>query len=308
MSATLLGLGCGQPKGSAEILLKAALASAEETGAHVELVRLAELDVEGDDAWWFWEKLVACDALILSTPILSRTVTGRMKLLGDRLLGPNADAAIISELLRLRAAGAEPVVSFRVDERVLKPRVAGFIAVGGSLTSQWKTLALPVMHTMTFTMQMAVADQVVFEGAGTPRSIVLDEAAVARAGVLGRNVAEQIGRPFDEVEYRGEQGVCPMCHLSVVVLRATDVECATCGARGRLAGERVEFTPEGLLHSVISLHERHQHALEIQETAARQNAVREEIERSEEHTSELQSPVHLVCRLLLEKKKEMRRS
>src|SRR5690348_18333426 len=27
-------------------------------------------------------------------------------------------------------------------------------------------------------------------------------------------------------------------------------------------------------------------------------------ERSEEHTSELQSPVHLVCRLLLEKKKQ----
>src|SRR5690348_17600272 len=27
--------------------------------------------------------------------------------------------------------------------------------------------------------------------------------------------------------------------------------------------------------------------------------------RSEEHTSELQSPVHLVCRLLLEKKKNM---
>src|SRR5690348_17912992 len=29
----------------------------------------------------------------------------------------------------------------------------------------------------------------------------------------------------------------------------------------------------------------------------------EAVERSEEHTSELQSPVHLVCRLLLEKKK-----
>src|SRR5438876_6834570 len=28
------------------------------------------------------------------------------------------------------------------------------------------------------------------------------------------------------------------------------------------------------------------------------------VERSEEHTSELQSPVHLVCRLLLEKKKD----
>src|SRR5690348_18223471 len=34
-------------------------------------------------------------------------------------------------------------------------------------------------------------------------------------------------------------------------------------------------------------------------TRLRENAV----SRSEEHTSELQSPVHLVCRLLLEKKK-----
>ena len=32
------------------------------------------------------------------------------------------------------------------------------------------------------------------------------------------------------------------------------------------------------------------------------------IVRSEEHTSELQSPGHLVCRLLLEKKKTRRRS
>src|SRR5690348_17999413 len=33
-----------------------------------------------------------------------------------------------------------------------------------------------------------------------------------------------------------------------------------------------------------------------------------EVARSEEHTSELQSPVHLVCRLLLEKKKNIVRS
>src|SRR5690348_17891978 len=31
------------------------------------------------------------------------------------------------------------------------------------------------------------------------------------------------------------------------------------------------------------------------------------VPRSEEHTSELQSPVHLVCRLLLEKKKKFTR-
>src|SRR5690348_17758891 len=33
------------------------------------------------------------------------------------------------------------------------------------------------------------------------------------------------------------------------------------------------------------------------------SALLREFSRSEEHTSELQSPVHLVCRLLLEKKK-----
>ena len=39
----MLGLGCGQPHGSAEILLKAALRAAEDQGAEVELVRLDEL-------------------------------------------------------------------------------------------------------------------------------------------------------------------------------------------------------------------------------------------------------------------------
>ncbi|MEO8690982.1 MAG: hypothetical protein ABI611_22560, partial [Solirubrobacteraceae bacterium] len=181
------------------------------------------------------------------------------------------------------AAGGQPAVPFRIDERVLKPRVGGFIAVGGSLTPQWKTLALPVLHTMTFSMQTAIADQVVFEGAGTPRSIVLDDAALARAAELGRNVAEQIGRAFDDVEYRGDEpGLCPMCHLDVVALRGKDVECATCGARGELvvAGDdvSVRFTPEGCRSSVISLHGKHEHLREIQETATRHAGVREGIE------------------------------
>ena len=39
----ILGLGCGQPNGSAEILLKAALRAAEDVGAQAELVRVDEL-------------------------------------------------------------------------------------------------------------------------------------------------------------------------------------------------------------------------------------------------------------------------
>jgi multimeric flavodoxin WrbA len=281
----VLGLGCGQPDGSAEILLKAALRAAEGEGAEVELVRLDELRLPSgaaeaaapDDAWWLWERLVECDGLIVSTPIISRTVAARLKLLGDRLLGPNADAAIIAGLLALRHQGREPAVPFRVDERVLKPRVAGFLAVGGSLTPQWKTLTLPIMHTTTFSMHIAVVDQVQFAGAGTPRSVVLDAAAIDRAAALGRNVASQLGATFDEAHYLGPPGLCPLCHLDVVALHGADVECATCGARGRLGpGSQVTWTD--LSTSVISMAEKQAHAVEIQETAERHRELRPEIE------------------------------
>jgi multimeric flavodoxin WrbA len=285
MGKHLLGLGCGQPRGSAEILLKAALAEAETAGASVELVRLDELHIpsgpdapEPDDIWWFWERLVACDGLIVSTPIISRTVAARLKLLVDRLLGPNADAAIIEELVAVQRAGGDPVVPFRVDERVLKPRVAGFIAVGGSLTSQWKTLALPILHTTTFSMHMAVVDQVQFAGAGTPRSIVLDSAAIERAQRLGRNVATQLGRAFEDAVYLGDDpGLCPMCHLDVIVLRGRAVECATCGARGEL-GDDLTVRWTELESSVISMTEKRAHYREILATAQRHAEQREEIE------------------------------
>jgi multimeric flavodoxin WrbA len=281
----VLGLGCGQPHGSAEILLKAALRAAQGEGAAVELVRLDELRLpsggaeatEPDDAWWLWDRLAECDGLIVSTPIMSRTVAARLKLLGDRLLGPNADAAIIEGLLALRNQGQEPAVPFRIDERVLKPRVAGFLAVGGSLTPQWKTLTLPMMHATTFSMHIAVVDQVQFGGAGTPRSIVLDGAAIDRSALLGRNVASQLELPFDQARYLGPPGLCPMCHLDVIALHGADVACATCGARGLLTPDG-QVTWTDLSTSVISMAEKRAHAVEIQETAGRHGQVRAEID------------------------------
>jgi multimeric flavodoxin WrbA len=265
----VLGLSAGNAEGSAEILLSSALDAARRAGAAVQLVRLTDLDLDGDaDLDWLWERLVECDGLVVSTPIMSRTIAARLKLLVDRLLGPNADAAIIEQLVALRRAGTEPAVPFRVDERVLRPRVAGFLAVGGSLTPQWKTLALPLLHTVTFSMHIAVVDQVVFGGAGTPRSILLDDAALDRAARLGANVAGQLGRAFDEAAYLGEPGLCPMCHLNVVELTGTAVACATCGCRGELRADlTVRWTDRDT--SVLSMAEKRAHAAEIQETAAR---------------------------------------
>jgi len=278
----VLGLACGSVRGNAEITLKAALRAAEEAGADVELVRLDELALPGgaaerDDRDWLWERLVECDGLIVSTPIMNRAMAVQLKALSDRVLGPNADAAIIEGLVELRRQGKEAAVPFRVDERVLKPRVAGFLAVGGALTGQWRALALPLMHMLTCSMQIAVVDQVQFGGAGLSRSIVLDEAALDRAAGLGRNVASQLGVPFDQARYLGPPGLCPLCHLDLVILRGPDVECGTCGAAGRL-GPDLQITWTDRSVSIISMQERRAHAAEIQETAARQRKLSADID------------------------------
>ena len=280
MTRRLLGLSAGNPGGSVEIVLKEALTAAQATGAGVELVRLDDLDLEASpgqipaDAWWFWERLMDADGLVAAAPIISRTIPGRLKVLIDLLLGPNADRAIVEKLAAVRASGQEPQVPFRLDERVLKPRVAGFIAVGGSLSAQWKGLALPAMHILTFSMHTAVVDQIVVHGAGTPKSVVLDDAALKRSAALGANVAAQLGRTFDEAEYVGEPGLCPLCHLDVITLTGRDVQCATCGATGHLDDDlTVSWTD--LDTSVISMAEKRAHYDEILQTAQRHAAQRE---------------------------------
>ena len=285
---SILGLSAGNPGGSAEILLKEALRAAEEAGATVRLVRIDDLSLSQgpaagtDDAQWFWDQLMESDALIVSTPIYTRTIPGKLRLLGDKISGPQADVAFTAEILRMRAAGETIPVQFPIDERVLRSRVAGFIAVGGSMVSYWKSLALPLMHTLTASAQIAVVDQVQFAGAGSPASIVLDPDALERARQLGARVAEQVGRTYDEVEYRGEPGVCPVCHLDVIVLTPDGIECATCGARGSLTivdGEvSASFTPEGLEQSVMSMTEKVNHFHEVQETAARHAPLRPQID------------------------------
>jgi multimeric flavodoxin WrbA len=285
----VLGLSAGNPGGSVEILLKIALQAAEAAGAEVALVRLDDLDLPlrpvapgqaaaADDGPWLWDQVMESDGLIMATPIYSRTITGKLKLVADRLAGPAADVAFAERYRQILDAGETPAVSFPYDERVFRPRVAGFIAVGGALTSQWQSLALPLMHQMTFSAQIAVADQLLVGGAGMPRSVVLDDGALAGAARVGGSVGSQLGRAFEAVEYRGEPGLCPLCHLSVIAVHGLEVECATCGAGGRL--EMQDGAPviriDDLERSVALMAEKRAHFAEVQETAARQGRQAEE--------------------------------
>jgi len=285
----LLGVSAGAAGGSAEILLKAALMEGEALGHEASWLCLDDLHIASgpmfgevdDDSPWFWEQVMAADGIIYSAPIYSRMIPGKLRLIADRVFGPHSDVGFI-ELLMERERAGEPIpVPFRPDERALRDRVVAFIAVGGALTSQWNALALPEMHSLAFSMRDGIVDQMCVSGAGTPASVVLDPAALERARRLGRNVAEQLGRSYDEVEYRGEPGLCPLCHLNMIDVRGDAVECASCGAAGRLevdgTGVRVVFPPEGLEKSVISMTEKRTHALEILDTAARHAARSEEI-------------------------------
>src|SRR5687768_18233238 len=72
--------------------------------------------------------------------------------------------------------------------------------------------------------------------------------------------------------------------------------------RGDLVGRRLQVAPEAWLVDVV-LGDGRAGDLDIRAPGFNRDC-RFKSKRSEEHTSELQSRLHLVCRLLLEKKKK----
>ncbi len=288
----LLGVSAGAEGGSAEILLKAALMAASQLGAEVSWLSLDDMRIStgptlapaDDDSRWFFDRVMDADGVIYSSPIYSRTTAGKLRLLTDRVFGPHADVGFIELLLERSRAGTPVPVPFTPDERALRPRVAAFLVSGGALGEQWNTLALPLMHSLSFSLRCGVVDQAVFSGSGTPASVVLQPWALDRARLLGERIAQQLGRPFDDVEYLGEPGLCPLCHLNVIDVREDDVvECATCGAEGQLladesGGVSIVFDdPAGLAKSVIAMEEKRLHSEEILSTAAAHAARADEI-------------------------------
>ncbi|MBN1849666.1 MAG: flavodoxin family protein [Deltaproteobacteria bacterium] len=259
----LLGLGSGRKMGNSEVLLREALMAAEKTGVKIELLRLHDLHIKpcigciscskdqqsggtgecvikDDDMPFFNEKLLGCDGIILSIPVYIMTPPGHFKVLCDRI-GPSHDVAWQMEAKRIaESEGRES----KIDPRFFKPRVGAFIAVGGAPTPDWLSLALPLMNTFTFPMQIEVIDQMQVLGSPLPGQVVLNDVALERARRLGRHVAEAMGKPLEQLEWKGDEpGTCPVCHSNVMLVGKTkSVECAVCGIRGELKERNGEIT------------------------------------------------------------------
>lgn len=99
----VLGICCSPRKnGNTEILVKEALAGAEELKAQTELITLRDKDIKGcdgcrgcdksgkchikDDMQLIYPKIVEADGLIFGTPVYFWSVTGQGKMFIDRLV------------------------------------------------------------------------------------------------------------------------------------------------------------------------------------------------------------------------------
>jgi len=290
----LLGLTCGRKMGCSEILLKEALMGAEELGIDVEILRLLDLDIKPcihckncfwhqkgpekcvikDDAPFLWDKVMDCDGLIISAPVYTLTPPGYLKMVGDRALGPKGDVAFMMEYKKGQSTDTKFGRPSSIDERLFKSRTGAFISVGGAPHPDWVSLGLPLLHTMTFSLQIAIVDQMqVLRVGNLIGAVVLYEDVIKRARQLGRHVAEAMVKPFDEVKYRGDEpGTCPVCHTNLMVVgKESPIECAICGIKGdiKMDGNKITvvFPEEQQKKSRLTIEGKRIHFYEIRDVA-----------------------------------------
>jgi multimeric flavodoxin WrbA len=320
MVMKLLGLSCGRKMGNSEILLKEALMGAEELGRDAEILRMQDLDIRPcklcsmacpwtlkgpeacaikDDAPFLLDKVMECDGLIISAPVYTLTPPGYLKMIGDRALGPKGDVAFKLERKKMQGTAAY-IDDGAIDERAFKNRAGGFICVGGAPHPDWVSLGLPLLHTMTFSLQIAIVDQLQVLGAAEIGSVVLDEEAIKRARRLGRNVAEAMGKPFDEVKYKGDEpGTCPICHTNLMVVgKESPIECAICGIKGdiKVDGNKITvvFPEEQQKRSRLAIEGKRIHYYEIRDVAQafapRKGDVRAKLAKYKSYKSPIKPP------------------
>ena len=272
----ILGLANGSSGGHSEILLKAAVTSAQEanpsittswihipsvsvplgleplkglqdvSGGNIPLMKgqangFPQHNTRTDDRRAVLDAILNADALIFATPVYSHQPAGTLKAVIDRIMGPFADASFATLVLERKKAGDPAFQDQVIDERLLKPRVVGFMAVGGSTTPDQFTMTVPTLHLFVYCLHAKVVDQYVVMGCGAPGSVLKGGGeAVERAKREGRNIASEIGKGFDEARFLGEEveGAYVYCHLAKFELLegqgVNRVGCVTCGAKGEL--------------------------------------------------------------------------
>jgi multimeric flavodoxin WrbA len=304
----ILGLANGAPSGNSEILLKAALTAATESNSSITASWIHVLSISiptnpaplhspvgfdlasksnitsndaPDDRAAVREAILDADAIIVSTPTYSHQPLGTLKLLMDRIGGPSLDVTF--------GKTSNPD---KVDPRLSKSRVLGFIAVGGSSTPDQFTMVLPTLHLLFYALHAKIVDQFIGQDLGSSGAVCLHQNLISRAQKMGKNIASQLGKSYDNAEYLGEQeeGACPHCHLAKIELLPAHgknaIGCTTCGARSKLVvredGHVLPVWEEDSKWSCLTWAGKLQHSRDIMSWAKRDAPKKESIKDSQE--------------------------
>lgn len=255
----ILGVSFGRRNKNGDILVKQALMAAKEAGAQVKFINTMNMKIGHctgcgacsrardmgkqvkcvikDDYLELENEILEADGIVVAAPVYVLAPTGQFKNFIDRF-GPAHDrASILAEQKRRIEAGATELI----DPRVLTDKYIAYISVGGAKTHNWVSLGLPNMALFGMSIAMKTVGQIDAYNMGTIVNPVLDDDLMERTSKLGAHLANSIGKPYEEVEWLGEEGVCPVCHNSLLTVgRTTKVECPVCGIEGKLSVENDE--------------------------------------------------------------------
>lgn len=288
----VLGISFGRKMSNTEIMIKTGLMECEKAGAEVKFIRADDLDIHDctgciacvasllqggngkcvlkDEMHIIDEALMECDAVIVGSPTYVLSPTGKFKTVCDRL-GPSHDIAFRTEAKKTGISMGKAPEKLP-DERAFKKRVAALITVGGAMTQNWLSFAMPTMYEFTMSMGINVVDKYEYFGAMAHEHVVGNKEVMDRMVLMGKNVAAAVNGNTEEemTKWRGaDEGVCPVCHCDMLTVMhdKNKVECPVCGISGDLAlvdGKiKVSFSEEQQKRSRLFYAGKLEHQVEI---------------------------------------------
>lgn len=283
----VLGISFGRTNKNCDILVKQALIAAKEAGAEVKFINTMNMKIghctgcgacsklrdQGkqikcilkDDYLELEDAILNADGIIVAAPVYSIAPTGQLKNYIDRFGAAHDRAAALAVQEKRIKEGAEELL----DPRIFTDKYVAYISVGGAKTQNWVSMGLPNMHIFGMSTVMKTVGQIDCYNMGTAVNPVLEDDLMDRTAKLGQHLANSIGKPYDQVEWMGDEGICPVCHNSLITIgKTTDIECPLCGIAGKISIEnnevKVHFSEEEQKRARNTLVGLTEHYLEIQ--------------------------------------------
>ena len=288
----ILGISFGRKMHNCDIVTIQALMAAKEAGAEVKFINTMNMNIQhckgcgacsasrdkggqikcvlNDDYLELENEVLEADGIIVAAPVYALAPTGQMKNFDDRF-GAAHDLAAATEEQKKRIAEGKTGADL-LDERIFKDKYVAYISVGGAHTPNWVSMGLPNFVMFGMSTCWHPVGQIDAYDMGHRVNPVLDDEFSAHVAALGRHLAEQIGKPADEIEWFGDEGVCPVCHnrfISIGMDNSTKVECPMCGIEGELSVEdgkvKVTFSDEQKARARGTLKGLYEHYYELKD-------------------------------------------